>query len=59
MVLSGQPLHAMATLTSGKELPLPIEQGASWAPGQALRLRKRGDLLPLLIFKPRFLVIFP
>jgi len=41
MVLSGQPLYAMATLTPGKELPLPIEQGVSWVPGQALRLRKR------------------
>lgn len=41
MVLSGQALHAMATLTAEKEFSLPIEQGASWVPRQALRLRQR------------------
>jgi hypothetical protein len=46
MVLSGQPLHAMATFTPGKELPLPIEQSASWALGQVLRLTEERKFLP-------------
>lgn len=56
MVLSDQTLHAMATLNSGKELPLPIQQGARWAPVQALSLRKREKSLtpsddPATIFR--------
>ena len=35
----------METLTQGKEHPLPIEQVASCAPGQALRLQKREKYL--------------
>jgi len=36
---SGQ-LHAQDTLTTGKELPLPIQKEAEWVPGPFSKLRK-------------------
>jgi len=52
MEVSGQ-LHAPATLSLGKELPVPIRDEAAWAPEPVWRRWQREEAPPLPGIEPR------